>query len=159
MAMHRRSVMWLVVSPVAAGSACQAAAQGHDTLSVSMQIGGEAIGRIPGDQRAQATVTEDTSEAARSLIALAPPGRAVPAMWLVVGVLAIPVVWDAVHEMVRRREYGGVIIDSRQTPVVIRHDRTLPADLVLLIAADGRAQRIESRNFTEDMLRAIGAGR
>ena len=81
-----------------------------------------------------------------------PPGRAVPIIFIVVGVLSIPVIWDIVREMLRREYYGGVIIDARQTPALITHDKTLPAEIVLFIGPDGKSQRYEAQNISEDLL-------
>jgi hypothetical protein len=129
---------------------------GVEGLSVRIQLDEQSIAKIPGRERAEASVVEDRSAAAQALIAAAPRERAVPIILIVVGALSVPVIWDTVQEMLRRYYYGGVLVDARQTPVSITHDRTLPADLVLYIAPDGQSKRIAARDFTADLLGALG---
>jgi len=57
--------------------------------------------------------------------------------------------------MLRRREYGGVIIDARATPANIHHDLSVQADLVLVIRADGSTETIRSTQATQDFLKEV----
>jgi hypothetical protein len=57
--------------------------------------------------------------------------------------------------MLRRREYGGVIIDTRTSPASIHHDQSLQADLVLVVRADGSAETVRSTLATEDFLKGV----
>jgi hypothetical protein len=100
---------------------------------VPMQIDEGALQTIPGDERTDVAVKEDTSPEAQVLIKAALPGRAIPVIYVVVGVLSIPTIWDTIHEMLRRSYYGGVLIDARQLPALITHDKSLPAGIVLFI--------------------------
>jgi hypothetical protein len=130
----------------------QAAPPGVERRSVRIQLDDGALQTIPGDEQADVTIEEDNSATAQTLIKETPPGRAVPIIYMVVGILSIPVIWDTVREMLRREYYGGIVIDARQTPALITHDKTLPAELVLFIGADGKSQRYEARNVPEDLL-------
>ena len=125
---------------------------GVEGRPVRIQLDDGALQTIPGDERADATVAEDKSAAAQELIRETPQGRAVPVIFVVVGILSIPVIWDTIREMLRRQYYGGVIVDARQTPALITHDKTLPAEIVLFIGADGKSQKYGARNFSEDIL-------
>jgi hypothetical protein len=125
---------------------------GVEGRSVRIQLDDGALQTIPGDERADATAEEDKSEAAQALIKETPKDRAVPIIFVVVAVLSIPVIWDTIREMLRRQYYGGVIVDARQTPALITHDKTLPAEMVLFIGADGKSQEYEAKNFSEDIL-------
>ena len=57
--------------------------------------------------------------------------------------------------MLRRDYYGGVVIDARQTPALITHDKAMPAETILFIEPDGHSVRYESRNVPEDLLSKI----
>jgi hypothetical protein len=57
--------------------------------------------------------------------------------------------------MLRRREYGGVIIDTRTTPANIHHDLSVKADLVLVIRADGSTESVGSTLATKDFLKGV----
>jgi hypothetical protein len=152
----RRVVMgWmglLLLRPVSGEAAVP---QGVESRQVRIQLDGGALQQIPGDERADLKVTQDSSAAAQALIQAAPPGRAIPIIFVVVGILSIPVIWDTIREMLRRNYYGGVLIDARQTPAVITHDKTLPADIVLFIGPNGHSERYESRNVSEELLLKI----
>jgi hypothetical protein len=115
----------------------------------------QALNVVPGKERAGLEVREDTSPAAEDLKARSLPGKAVPIIYLVVGILSIPSIWSAVQEMLRRHEYGGVIIDTRTSPASIHHDQSVQADLVLVIRADGSTETAHSTLATEDFLKGV----
>jgi hypothetical protein len=117
-----------------------------------IQLDSGTLQVIPGDERADVRVEEDRSVAAKTLVEHSPPGRAIPIIYIVVGVLSLPVIWDTVREMLRREYYGGVIIDARQAPASITHDKTLPAGIVLFIGPDGNSKKYEAPNIPEDLL-------
>ncbi|PZR91222.1 MAG: hypothetical protein DLM68_03865 [Hyphomicrobiales bacterium] len=102
----------------------------QEATQIRIQLDQQALNAVPGDERAGLEVTEDTSPAAQALKARSPPGKAIPIIYLIVGLLSLPSIWAAVQEMLRRREYGAVIIDTRTSPANIHHDQSLPADLV-----------------------------
>jgi hypothetical protein len=143
-----RMAGWLLC-PVEGQAALPPGVEGR---SVRIQLDDGALQMIPGDERADVAVDEDKSPAAQSLIKETPRGRAVPIIFIVVGVLSIPVIWDTILEMLRRQYYGGVVIDGRQTPALITHDKTLPAEMVLFIGSDGKSQRYDAKNIPEDLL-------
>jgi hypothetical protein len=90
--------------------------QGVEARPVRIQLDSGALQQIPGDERADLQVNQDSSPPAQALIRATPPGRAIPLIFVVVGILSIPVIWDTIREMLRRDYYGGVLIDARQTP-------------------------------------------
>jgi hypothetical protein len=127
----------------------------QEGTQIRMQLDQQALNTVPGRERAGLEVTEDASPAAEALKARSPPGKAVPIIFLVAGLLSIPSIWGAVQEMLRRREYGGVIIDTRTSPASIHHDQSLQADLVLVVRADGSAETVRSTLATEDFLKGV----
>jgi hypothetical protein len=149
---RRMVTSWMAASLLCPASGWGAPPPGVESRAVRIQLDEGALQTIPGDERADVIVEEDKSAAAEALIKETPPGRAVPIIFIVVGILSIPVIWDSVREMLRREEYGGVVIDARQTPALITHDKALPAAIVLFISSDGKSQRYEARNVSEDLL-------
>lgn len=144
----------------AAGGACIAVCGlcpvlAQEAAQIRIQLDQQALNIVPGRERAGLEVTEDTSPAAEALKARNPPGKAVPIIYLIAGILSIPSIWAAVQEMLRRHEYGGVVIDTRTTPANIHHDLAVKADLVLVIRADGSAETVRSTLATEDFLKGI----
>ncbi len=134
------------------------AAQAQGAALVRMQLEQQALLTIPGRERAGLEVTVDTSPAAKDLMAKSPPGKAAPLISLATGLLSIPSIWSAIQEMLRRPEFGGVVIDARITPVNIQHDPSLEGDCVKAIRADGSIEKIRSTLATQDFLQTILAG-
>jgi hypothetical protein len=122
---------------------------------VRIQLDDGALQQIPGDERDDLAVMQDSSPSAQALVKATPPGRAIPIIYVVVGILSIPVIWDTIREMLRRDHYGGVLIDARQSPALITHDLALSADTLLFIGPDGHSERYTSRNVPEDLLLKI----
>jgi hypothetical protein len=127
----------------------------QEATQIRIQLDQQALNAVPGRERAGLEVREDTSPAAEDLKARSLPGKGVPIIYLVVGLLSLPSIWATIQEMLRRREYGGVIIDMRTSPANIHHDQSLQADLVLVIKADGSTQTVRSTLATEDFLKGI----
>jgi hypothetical protein len=144
----------------AAWGTCIAASGLHSVLAqeaakVRMQLDQQALNALPGDERASLEVAEDTSPAAQRLKAHSSPGKALPIIYLIAGVLSLPSIRGAVQEMLRRHEYGGVVIDTRTSPANIRNDLTAQADSVLVIRADGSTESVRSTLVTEDFLKRV----
>jgi hypothetical protein len=127
----------------------------QEVTQIRIQLDQQALNAVPGKERAGLEVREDTSPTAEDLKARSLPGKAVPIIYLIVGLLSLPSIWGTVQEMLRRREYGGVIIDTRMTPANIHHDQSVPADLVLVIKPDGSNQTVPSTLATEDFLKGV----
>jgi hypothetical protein len=127
----------------------------QEATQIRIQLDQQALNEVPGRERAGLEVTEDTSPAAEDLKARSLPGKAVPIIYLIAGLLSLPSIWAAVQEMLRRREYGGVIIDTRTTPANIHHDQSVQADLVLVIKPDGSTETVRSTLATEDFLKGV----
>jgi len=130
-------------------------ARSQESAQVRIQLDQQSLNAIPGDERTGLEGKEDTSAAAEDLKKRSPPGKAIPIIYLIVGVLSIPSVWAAIQEMLRRHEYGGVVIDARTIPANIHHDPSVQADLVMVIHADGSTETVRSTLATEDFLKAI----
>jgi hypothetical protein len=127
----------------------------EEATQVRIQLDQQALNTVPGDERADLEVTEDTSPEAQALKARSPPGKAIPIIYMIVGLLSLPSIWASIQEMLRRREYGGVIIDTRTTPANIHHDLSVQADLVLVIRADGSTESVRSTLATQGFLKGV----
>ena len=127
----------------------------QEAAAVRMQLDQQALNAVPGDERVGLEVTEDTSSAAQGLKAHSLPDKALPIMYLISGVLSLPSIRGAVQEMLRRHEYGGVVIDARTKPANIRNELTAQADSVLVIRADGSTESVRSTLFSEDFLKRV----
>lgn len=153
---RRRDVVgWIGVFLLYPASGGTAAPQEVESRHVRIQLDQGALRQIPGDERTDLKVTQDLSPGAEVLIKETPRGRAIPIIYVVVGILSIPVIWDTIREMLRRDYYGGVLIDARGTPALIIYDKKLPADTILFIGPDGHAERYESRSVPEELLLKI----
>src|SRR5215469_16809659 len=127
----------------------------QEAAEVRMQLDQQALNALPGDERVGLEVTEDTSPAAQDLKAHSAPGKALPIIYLIAGILSLPSIRGVVQEMLRRREYGGVVIDMRTSPASIRSDLTAKADSVVVIRGDGSTESVRSTLVTEDFLRRV----
>ena len=125
----------------------------QEAAAVRMQLDQQALNAVPGDEREGLEVTEDTSPAAQDLKAHSLPGKTLPIIYLISGVLSLSSIRGAVHEMLRQREYGGVVIDTRTRPANIRNELTAQADSVVVIRANGSTESVPSTRVTEDFLR------
>jgi predicted phosphoribosyltransferase len=145
----------------AAWGACIVASGLHSVMAqeaaaVRMQLDQQALNAVPGDEReGLLEVTEDTSPAAQDLKARSLPGKALPIIYLIAGVLSLSSIRGAVQEMLRHREYGGVVIDTRTRPANIRNELTAQADSVVVSRADGSMESVRSTLVTEDFLRHV----
>jgi len=126
----------------------------QEAAAVRMQLDQQALNAVPGDERVRLEVTEDTSPAAQDLKTRSLPGKALPIIYLIAGVLSLPSIRGAVQEMLRRHEYGGVVIDTRTRPANIRNEPTAQADAVV-IRADGSTESVRSTLFTEEFLKRV----
>jgi hypothetical protein len=140
---------------------CVAASRLHPVMAqapakVRIQLDQQALNAIPGDERVGLDVREDTSLAAQALKAHSRPGKALPIIYLIAGNLSLPSIRSAVQEMLRRREYGGVVIDTRASgPADIRNDPAAQADTLLVIRADGSTASVRATLVTEDFLKGV----
>ena len=138
---------------IAASGLRSVMAQG--AAEVRMQLDQQALNALPGDERVGLEVTEDNSPAAQVLKARSLPGKALSTIYLIAGVLSLPSIRGAVQEMLRRTEFGGVVIDTRMSPTNIRNDLTAQVDSLLVIRADGSTESVKSMLVTEDFLRRV----
>lgn len=129
----------------------------QEAAQIRIQLDQQALNTLPGDERAGLEVTEDKSPEAQALKKRSPPGKAVPIIYIVIGILSIPSILAAVQEMLRRYQYGGVIIDTRTSPVTIRHDPSVQGELALVIRADGSVETFHSTVVTQDFIKSVFA--
>jgi hypothetical protein len=151
----RRGVLPVVWVGCIAGWGLRSVMAQEEGTQVRIQLDQQTLNTIPGDEREDLKVTEDTSPEAQALKERSPPGKAIPIIYLIVGLLSLPSIWASIQEMLRRREYGGVIIDTRTTPANIHHDLSVQADLVLVVRADGSTESVRSTLATQDFLKGV----
>ena len=97
-------------------------------------------------------VSLDSSDDAKSLQEAAPKSRAVPIFYLIAGVIAVVLILEMIQELLRRREFGGVIIDMRKTPPLVSNDLKVPAELVFVVAPSGAVSQYTSENLSASAL-------
>jgi hypothetical protein len=148
----RRRLLGLMVA--SAGYAPGARGQPADSASVQMRVEQQALLRIPLRTRQSLSVQTDNSTDAQRLAEGAPPAHAVPVFFIVAGVLAAPIIYDAILEMVRETVYGGVIMDLRDKPPIITNSRAIPAGMVQVINPDGSTETHQSQSFVLETLKA-----
>ncbi len=132
-----------------------AGSQHAERAQVRMRLDDSALREIPPSTRGQADLQRDDSIEAVQLRNAAPPERAVPVFYIIVGALAIPVIWQSIMEMIRQSHFGGVLIDARQSPPLISSSLTIPANFVIFIAPSGEVQRFRSQDFNEGLLNKL----
>jgi hypothetical protein len=131
-----------------------ARAQTSDVAPVTLRVEQQALLRIPLSVRKNLSVQEDHSSDAQALGREVPPTHAIPIFFLVAGILAAPIVYDAILEMVRETVYGGVIMDLRNKPPIITNSRAIPAGIVEVIKPDGSTESRQSQSFMLETLDA-----
>jgi hypothetical protein len=62
----------------------------EEATQVRIQLDQQVLNTVPGDERADLEVTEDTSPEAQALKAHSPPGKAIPIIYLIVGYCRFP---------------------------------------------------------------------
>jgi len=138
-----------------AGPIPTAFSQTNDSVSVRIRLDESALKVIPLKERQQLNVSKDSSAYAQEMIAAAPPQNAIPIILIAVGILAIPMIWEAILEMIREVEYGGVIFDLQQRPPEITNSRTVPSGIILIIRPDGSFERMDSQNFSKTTIQGF----
>jgi hypothetical protein len=135
-------------------------ARAEEQTAVRLRVEQQALLKIPQRDRNGLDIRKDTSAEAKALAEGAPPSLAVPVFLIVAGVLTLPALYDAIHEMVRETVYGGVIIDLRTSPPTVTNDKRVPGGLVQRINPDGQVETVPSHSFLIETLQAwIGGGK
>jgi hypothetical protein len=75
-------------------------------------------------------------------------------MLVIVGAMTIPVVLQMIKELVRQTYYGGGVIDTRAQPASITNDPKIPANMVVVINADGKTGEYTSNQISPDFLKS-----
>ena len=107
---------------------------------------------FPSDQIQLLQILPDTSRDAADLSAHVPPNKGAPVILIALGIVAIPVLWQAILEMRRQTYYGGIVIDARQTPPLISHGLNIPPELILFIHPNGTTERFTPNEFSRNTL-------
>lgn len=63
--------------------------------------------------------------------------KGIPLLFIFVGTVLIPYLADAVLALRREIVYGGVVIDTRGSEIVIDNDKRLDAGVIVVITPDG----------------------
>jgi len=150
----RRALHVVVLSlGAAAALPVSVAAQESEAVTLRMRVDDSVRHSIPPILQRNLSIEQDQSEEAKELIRRAPPGRAVPVMFIVVGVIAMPVVVQVIRESLFQTHYGGVLVDMRSQPASITSDPKIPSNLVFVIDASGKMSQ-----FKDDQLSAAALG-
>jgi hypothetical protein len=126
-----------------------------DRLTVDIRTDDAVRGLIPPISQQDLAIMPDQSPEARVLASRSPPARAVPVMLIIVGALALTQIIQLIQEMVRQHYYGGVVIDGRQSPPLIRNDLKIPADMVFVFLRDGSMQQFKSGGLPDGLLKTV----
>ena len=65
----------------------------QEAAAVRIQLDQQALNAVPGDERVGLEVTEDTSPEAQALKARSLPGKAIPIIYLIAGLVSLPSIW------------------------------------------------------------------
>jgi hypothetical protein len=120
------------------------------TVAVRLRADSTVVQSVPADARQRLRISPDRSPAAKELAAQVPPEKAVPIILIAVGVMSLPVLFSSIQEMIRQYYYGGVIFDARTTPISVINSKSMPSNMVLYIAPDGKSQRYSAQDFTPE---------
>jgi hypothetical protein len=101
------------------------------------------------------TIVPDQSQEARDLTHQAPPERALPIMFMIVGAMAITELLQMVRELLRQVYYGGVVIDMRSQPPSVTSDRKIPANMTFVTDRDGKTIRYTYDQLSLDVLKSL----
>jgi hypothetical protein len=85
----RRGVLPLVWGVCIAGWGLRSV-MAQEATQIRIQLDQQGLNTVPGDERAGLEVTEDTSPEAQALKKRSPPGKAIPIIYLIVGLSRFP---------------------------------------------------------------------
>jgi hypothetical protein len=142
-------VTFLLVTAVFLGSAN--AQQGLVTVRIRADESARAI--IPPLAQQNLRIERDLSQAAKDLVQRAPPGRATPIVFDIVGPVDLTTLFQMIRELLRQTYYGGVLIDTRSQPPSVTSDPKLPPNLISVIDDSGRPYQLVT--FSMDTLRMV----
>jgi hypothetical protein len=91
--------------------------QPDEPFSLRLRADESIRGLIPPIAQHNLKIEPDHSAAARELASHAPPCRAAPVILIIAGAFALTQIVQLVNELVRQYYYGGVVIDSRKSPM------------------------------------------
>ena len=100
-------------------------------------------------------VTVDSSSDAKVLQQATPKSRAVPLFYLIAGAIAVIVILEMIQELLRRTEYGGVIIDLRKVPPLVSNDLKVPAGFVFVVTPSGAVTKYTSDELSLSALQTV----
>lgn len=126
-----------------------------DVIMLRMRIDEGVRQAIPPILQQNLSIEPDASDEAREMKRRSPAVRAAPVIFIVVGGLALPVIWKVVQAALRQVYYGGVLLDLRSQPPLLTSDPKIPANVILVIDANGKVERLTSEQFTPATLGQI----
>jgi hypothetical protein len=151
----RRSFHIVLLSTGAAAFAGRASSQQSDTVTIRIRVDESVRAAIPILAQRNLTIEPDQSEEAKALARRAPPERAVPILFIIVGAMAVPVVLQMIREALRQTYYGGVVLDMRSQPPSVISDPKIPGDMVFVIESGGKTTRYTSDQLSPALLGAL----
>jgi hypothetical protein len=155
---RRKTLRTIVFGPITCAFSPEVLAQGTGQLAVRLRIDDSVLQTIPSSERVRLSITQDSSSDAVGQASAAPASRGLPLIFIAIGVLSAPLVWQSIVEMTRQTYYGGVIIDARHAPVSIINSRSIQSDLVIFIHPDGRSENFRSHEFSRATLARLLSG-
>jgi hypothetical protein len=132
-----------------------ASAQQADTVTARIRVDEGARATISVLAQASLKIERDESEEAKQLIGRAPPGRAAPIIFIIVGAIATTELLEMIREMLRQFYYGGVTIDTRTQPPTVTSDPKIPASVIVVINADGTARQLTNDQLSPNVLKSV----
>src|SRR5262245_5506620 len=127
--------------------------QESETVTLRIRVDDSVRQSIPPILQRNLIIEQDRSEEAQELIRRAPPARAVPVMFIIVGAIAVPVVVQVIRDSLFQTHYGGVLVDMRSQPASITSDPKIPSNVVFVIDASGQMSQ-----FNNEQLSAAALG-
>jgi hypothetical protein len=148
----RRSCHVLALSAGLALIVRSAPGQPGETVTVRIRVDDSVRAGIPVFAQQNLRIQPDQSAEAKALAQRAPPERAIPIIFIIVGAMTIPVVLQMIRETLRQTYYGGVVIDMRSQPPSITSDLKIPGGMVFVIDPAGKTDRYTNDQLSPELL-------
>lgn len=151
----RRTFYFTALALSVAAALPRAAAQQAGMVTLRLRLDDSVRAVIPMLLQRDLAIERDQSEEARELARRAPPERAVPVIFILVGALTVPVVLQLLREALRQTYYGGVIIDTRAQPPSVKSDPQIPGSMVFVIDSEGKTTRYTSDQLSPEWIGSL----
>jgi hypothetical protein len=127
--------------------------QQSETVIVRIRADEAVRAVIPPIVQENLKIKPDQSEEAKDLAVRAPPERAFPIIFIIVGAIALVQLLQMINQLLRQLYYGGVVIDMRSQPPSVTSDPKIPANMIFVIDTDGKTSRFTNDQFSLDVLK------